>query len=194
MARIPAGHVKKSFLDQIKVMAPSVIMAQGRGVNKDMALQLIGVMRNRGRPKAKPNIGKLYYYQYDAKLKDQLPYWDMFPVMIPIKYYPDGWLGLNLHYLDMYNRAALMDRLIAGYSMGKREYSRLAISYQIMKGVSELKAFKPCLKRYLASHVKSQPIEIDRRDWMLAATLPLAKFQGASESKVHRDSLKAMSA
>ena len=36
---------------------------------------------------------------YDAKTQDKLPYWDYFPLCIPIKKYKNGFMGLNLHYL-----------------------------------------------------------------------------------------------
>ena len=35
-------------------------------------------------------IGKMYFYSYDAKTKDKLPYFDKFPLVLPIEEYRDG--------------------------------------------------------------------------------------------------------
>src|SRR5882672_6183900 len=43
--------------------------------------------------------GQLVMYSYDPKWKDVLPYYDRYPVVIPIELKPDRMLGLNLHYL-----------------------------------------------------------------------------------------------
>ena len=43
--------------------------------------------------------GNLYMYFYDAKLKEQLPYYDMFPLVFPFSTTDKGFTGLNMHYL-----------------------------------------------------------------------------------------------
>ena len=52
-------------------------------------------------------VGRMYFYHYDPKYKDTLPVWDKFPLVIPMEMYDDGFLGLNIHYLDPYSRLAL---------------------------------------------------------------------------------------
>jgi len=39
---------------------------------------------------SRPELGRMYLYCYDAKLKDTLPYWDAYPVTIVVDLYPDG--------------------------------------------------------------------------------------------------------
>ena len=46
-------------------------------------------------------IGALYFFVYDPKTKADLPYYDRFPLVLPLKREPDGFLGLNLHYLPI---------------------------------------------------------------------------------------------
>jgi hypothetical protein len=43
--------------------------------------------------------GEMYFFQYDAKLKKELPYWDKFPLIFPVEEAPNGFYGLNFHYL-----------------------------------------------------------------------------------------------
>jgi hypothetical protein len=57
------------------------------------------------------SIGKMYSFVYDPKTKEQLPYYDIYPLVFPIEYYNDGFLGINLHYLPPVLRARLMDAL-----------------------------------------------------------------------------------
>ena len=45
------------------------------------------------------NVGKMYMFFYDAKYKDTLPFFDIFPLVFPIEFYSEGFLGINLHYL-----------------------------------------------------------------------------------------------
>src|SRR5580765_4984034 len=53
-------------------------------------------------------IGKMLFFQYDAKTKDKLPYWDMFPLAFLFKVSNNSALGINMHYLPPVERARLM--------------------------------------------------------------------------------------
>lgn len=134
--------------------------------------------------------GRMVCYFYDPKTKDKLPYWDKFPVVFPIEHYSDGFLGLNMHYLPPQYRALLMDKL---YSLlNNKRYdatTKLKINYQILSAAAKFKFFKPCLKRYLYSHVKSQIVQIESAEWEYVAFLPLARFQKSTNMKVWRDSV-----
>ncbi len=45
------------------------------------------LMRDRERLKDKSFIGKMYFFFYDPKTKDSLPYYDRFRLVIPIERY-----------------------------------------------------------------------------------------------------------
>ena len=60
----------------------------------------------------RPTVGQMYLFQYDAKFKDILPYWDMWPLIFPFDYAKNGFYGINLHYLPPNARIDLMLRLI----------------------------------------------------------------------------------
>ena len=46
--------------------------------------------------------GSMYNFEYDPKTKATLPYYDRFPLCIPIQKAKGGFHGLNLHYLHLY--------------------------------------------------------------------------------------------
>lgn len=134
--------------------------------------------------------GSMFLFQYDAKHKETLPYWDKFPLVFPFAYENDGFMGLNLHYLPPVMRASLMSNLMDRASPNR--YQDLKISYQILNAYSSLSYFKPCVKRYLYSHVKSQFLYITPEEWPIAIFLPLQRFQKASDGKVYADSRKKL--
>ena len=140
--------------------------------------------RNIGVSAGKPTIGQLYLFQYDAKWKDILPYWDMWPLIFPFDYAKDGFYGINLHYLPPNARAALMIRLIKAQGGGgnMNENFKLKLNYSI---ITSFKPAIPCIKRYLFSQVQGKGLYgIGGEDWSYAAALPLHKFQKESAKYV----------
>lgn len=134
--------------------------------------------------------GSMFLFRYDAKTKEELPYWDMYPLIFPISVDAKGFIGLNLHYLPPSMRANLMNSLMRFKS--KVPGKDLAINYSILTKYSSLSYFKPCVKRYLYSHVRSQFLYITPEEWPIAIFLPLQRFQKAGSGKVYADSRKAV--
>lgn len=133
-------------------------------------------------------IGKMIMYYYDPKLKKTLPYYDALPLVFPIELYSDCFLAINLHYLPPNARAILFGNLM--YQLfDKDQKDHLKISYKILKAASRLKIFKPCVKKYLYSHLRSRFVIIDPKQWDAALMLPSQQFQKASEQKVWQDSI-----
>ena len=52
-----------------------------------------------------PLLGSMYMFYYDPKHKEELPYYDRFPLIFPYKKVKGGFMGLNLHYLPLQLRA-----------------------------------------------------------------------------------------
>jgi hypothetical protein len=126
--------------------------------------------------------GGLYLYVYDAKYKDILPIWDKFPLTIVLEKYNEGFLGLNLHYLDTNIRLGLLGQLIERYGTDNRETNmkRLYLQYENIKKSTP---FKPCIKRYLSSHVQSKILPIQAHEWVFAAIVSIPQFQKQKSKK-----------
>ena len=131
-------------------------------------------------------IGQMFMYRYQPKFWRTLPYYDTFPLVMPIKFYRDGALALNFHYITPYARLKLLTALqkIAGSNSSRK----LELSYQLLNSAAELDMYKPCLKRYLRKQYRSKFIKIEKENWRLAIFLPTAKFQKRSEQYVWRQS------
>lgn len=145
------------------------------------------------RLKNRPAIGKLYAFFYDPKHKETLPYYDRFPLIFPIQKTPDGFIGINLHYLPPRLRARLMDALY-DLTINERydESTKLEISYEILNSASKYRWFKPTIKRYLNKHVRSRFLLIESVEWDMALMLPVQRFEKASSARVWSDSRKAI--
>ena len=138
------------------------------------------------------DIGRMFFYDYDAKTKEQLKYWDAAPIIFLTSVTKDGHTGLNLHYLSLFQRAMFMDELHKIKTDRKyNKDTKLKLTYGLLKNASKLQMFKPCFKRYLTSHIKSPIIRVEAEEWDSAAFLPMAKWQKATESQVHRDSMRS---
>ena len=141
----------------------------------------------RNRPNLVP--GKMYVFFYDPKTKATLPYYDRFPLVFPFSRTEDGFIGLNMHYLPHKLRFVLLDRLLMFKNNDKfDETTKLKYSWAAIDGMSKFALAKPCVKRYLASHLKSPLHNINSDDWATAMMLPVERFVGASLPAVWADS------
>jgi hypothetical protein len=135
------------------------------------------------------SIGKMFAFFYDPKLKESLPYYDMFPLVFIIDFKPEGFMGLNLHYLPPVLRAKLMDALYQTINNTKYDQStKLKVSYRILNSASKFRWFKPCLKYYLFSHVKGNYLSIEPNNWDAALMLPTEQFRKANKETVWKES------
>ena len=139
-----------------------------------------------GKRNNKPFYGKLNMFVYDPKHKKKLPYYDTFPLVLPLETYSDGFLGINMHYLPIPLRIKLLDRLVDFSNNTKfDESTKLIVDYSKLKKV---KLIKPTLHRYLAGQMKSQVRRIDADEFTIAVLLPVQKFKKESDKTVWRDS------
>lgn len=138
-------------------------------------------------------IGKMYFFAYDPLTKQSMPYYDRFPLVIPIEQYADGFLGMNLHYVPPTYRAKLLDKMMDTMS-NKRfdERTKFRINYEILNASTRFAIFKPCVKRYLYKQMRSRFIRIDANEYDVAIFLPVEKFVGASTGRVYSDSMRKM--
>lgn len=141
----------------------------------------------------RPLVGQMYMFYYDAKHKATLPYFDRFPLIFPYKKLSDGFMGINMHYLPLNYRAQLMDALYDVANNNRYdETTKLQLSYNMLNGAAKYRYFKPCVKRYLTSQLRSRFLYIYPSEWDIALFLPLERFQGASKATVFKDSKNAI--
>ena len=133
------------------------------------------LMRDNKLKKA-PTFNKLHFFRYDPKLKATLPYYDTFPLVMPIQSAKGGFLGINFHYLPIPLRMRLLETL------DKRGFRG---NYSKLKNIREV---KPTIKHYLKRQFVSGFLELEEDEYAPAIFMPVAQFRKASASQVWRDS------
>ena len=140
-------------------------------------------MIRQGGPSTRPIYGIMNLFYYMPKYEETLPYYDTFPLVIPIKRLPGGFLGLNFHYLSVPLRIKLMEKLLP---MTKEN--------RILgwNRVSRFRLVKPCVKRYLTRHVQSRFLKIQDEDMPIAAMMPIQRFRKERATTVYAESRRML--
>ncbi len=92
-------------------------------------------------------MGNMYMFFYDPKTKDTLPYYDAFPLVIPIEPAEGGFYGLNLHYLPPVLRAKFLDALLDITTNDKyNDNTKFDLSYGLLKKAQNTNTLNLVLK------------------------------------------------
>jgi len=195
------AEIKTSYLDQLKVaIQTNQVAARSRAAGnwfRSIVNRTKGAFSDET-PKSiltrseslttwrgKSMLGNMYFYSYNPKWKDKLPWYDTFPLVFPIEIYNDGFLGLNFHYLAPKDRAIMMDQLKA-YTNNKKydETTKLKLRYNMLQGFSKIKRARPTVHRYLTSKFRSKFVLVNADEWEVALFLPVERFKKANKKKV----------
>ena len=107
-------------------------------------------LMSQGKLNGRPSIGRLNMFFYDPKYKKTLPYYDTFPLVLPIERIPGGFAGINFHYLRPGARFTLLQGL-QRFSVRNEVSSRnrFDVSYNRVKNIPLV---KNTIKKYLYNH------------------------------------------
>ncbi len=101
-------------------------------------------------------VGDLIFFQYGAKYPEKYEFWDLQPLSYVIEFYPDGFLGANLHYINP-------------------DY-RDAVARSLINSKGGVTVPKNSIHRYLFSGIGSLYKIPKSEDWGDIALLPTEKF------------------
>lgn len=139
--------------------------------------------------RARSVVGSMYMFFYDPKTREQLPYYDSFPLIIAVGPAPGGFYGINMHYLPIPLRAKFLDSLMEIKNNNRYDEStKFELSYGLLNGSRKFRYFKPCYKHYLSAHVEGNLAYVPPPEWEIAVFLPTAQWNKGSVSDVYRDS------
>lgn len=146
-------------------------------------------------------LGQLLSYSYNPKWKEKLPYYDTFPLVIPIEIYDDGFLGLNLHYLPPVLRKQLLgeaykrvfdeikNRKKPNEPLSREDQIKLVrFAFRLRDNLMRSKYHRPCIKRYLKNHITSLIVVVPPHEWLLTIMLPTERFVKKSKEFVWEES------
>lgn len=127
-------------------------------------------------------VGGMYFFRYDPKHKLKLPMYDMYPLVIVVERYTDGFLGLNMHYMSKGQRRGAVTMMNDFYTR-KKPFSgvttgRGLTNWELLVNTStgvEAMANKT-VHRYLYNHIRSQIIRINKDEYDKAIQLPIDEW------------------
>lgn len=192
--------MNKQFHDLLKLAEDQNVANQRKATSLEWFRQKVKTLKrirpyelqqDKTRFVSKPMLGHVYHFRYNPKTKADLPYYDLFPLCIPIKYTKGGITGLNLHYLPPTYRALLFQKL-GDLEKNVNDQKVIAVTYQLLNEASKYRWAKPCLKRYLFSYMRTPFINIPVEEWNIVTFLPTEMFEKAKKEDVWANSLKGL--
>ena len=128
-----------------------------------------------GKATLRPKYGIMNLFGYDPKHKDKLPYYDTFPLILPLEPAKGGFIGLNFHYLKPGARVAFL-RSLANEATDKRfdKKTRYNINWR------NNTFMRKTAKHYLFNHVRTSFLNITAEEMAIAIFLPVARFKKGS--------------
>lgn len=139
--------------------------------------QMRADLRNEAKITTNMQIGKLYLFNYDPKLKKTLPVYDTYPLVFPFNYAPGGFRGINLHYLPYGFRIYIIEKMNPYLiRSADNEVKRAKLSWAILNHIAGIGSLNDAVKHYLSPHIRSSFMEINYNDWRVAAALPIEHF------------------
>jgi len=125
-----------------------------------------------GKATLRPKYGIMNLFGYDPKHKERLPYYDIFPLILPLEPAKGGFIGLNFHYLPPGARVAFL-RSLASEASDKRfdRKTRYTINWK------NNTYMKKTAKHYLFNHVRTSFLNITADEMAIAIFLPVARFK-----------------
>jgi hypothetical protein len=135
-------------------------------------------------------VGRMYMFLYDPKGKEELPFYDRFPLIFFVKPTKGGFYGINLHYLPPILRAKLLDALYETQVNGVvgNETTRMKFNYDLLASAARFRLFRPCFKKYLYGQTNSSLIYVPPEEWNMTVFLPTENFKKATKEEVWKDS------
>jgi hypothetical protein len=123
------------------------------------------------------DIGDMYLFQYNPKHKDRLPYYDMFPLVIPFSASTDHFVALNFHHLSESMRVYLLEQLYTFKTTPNiDEDTRLLFKWRYLTYYANMSPAYDCVRRYNYANLASSMKKIEPPDWISALLLPLAEY------------------
>ena len=135
-----------------------------------------------GKVTRRPNFGMMNLFYYRPKTAEKLPYYDIFPLVIPMgRRLNDGFVGINFHYLSVPQRWLLLERLSMFQMPSELD------AFDTEEGMGDVMALfwpkirrkrgvKPIVRRYLTKYIKSYFLKIELSEMLIALSLPVEKF------------------
>ena len=130
----------------------------------------------------RPNFGMMNLFYYRPKGAEKLPYYDVFPLVIPLgRRLNDGFVGINFHYLSVPQRWLLLERLsmfqvpseLDAFDTEEGGGDVMALFWSKIR---RKRGVKPIVRRYLTKNIQSRFLKIELSEMLIALAIPMERF------------------
>lgn len=157
-------------------------------VNKIASNKTAGQLFRENKLNNRPSVGRLNLFGYNPKFRKTLPYYDVFPLVLPLEPISGGFMGMNFHYLPPLLRFRLLERMQATATDSRFDSkTKFDVNYDDVKSI---KIVKPTIKKYLYAYCQTGFLRINADEAAIAIYLPVQRFKKASDAVVYSDSRK----
>lgn len=101
-----------------------------------------------------PKLFSLMFYEYRAKTRRDLPFYDKYPLSFILDFQPNSFFAVNLHYYSPEQRVSIAQSLAS----------------------NKIPRFEKGAHKYLLSEVRSPFLDFDVREWDTICLLPIEEF------------------
>ena len=131
---------------------------------------------------ARPNFGMMNLFYYRPKGAEKLPYYDVFPLVIPLgRRLNNGFVGINFHYLSVPQRWLLLERLsmfqvpseLDAFDSEEGGGDVMALFWSKIR---RKRGVKPIVRRYLTKYIQSRFLKIELSEMLIALAIPMERF------------------
>ena len=146
------------------------------------ARQMIREGFKEGKVTRRPNFGMMNLFYYRPKGAEKLPYYDIFPLVIPLgRRLNDGFVGINFHYLSVPQRWLLLERLsmfqvpseLDAFDTEEGGGDVMALFWSKIR---RKRGVKPIVRRYLTKYIQSRFLKIELSEMLIALAIPMERF------------------
>ena len=130
----------------------------------------------------RPNFGMMNLFYYRPKGAEKLPYYDIFPLVIPLgRRLNDGFVGINFHYLSVPQRWLLLERLsmfqvpseLDAFDTEEGGGDVMALFWSKIR---RKRGVRPIVRRYLTKYIQSRFLKIELSEMLIALAIPMERF------------------
>lgn len=152
-----------------------------------------GMVFGESKERPLPRPGDIMLFNYRPQMRKELPFYDVYPLVLIIKLIPQGFLGLNFHYLHPRDRMKFMVQLYKYERYAtKRDDVMLNVKYTTLLNDQKLFYYTPCIRKYKSRNVGNLVYKIPAHEWEPVLFLPTEKFVKEKKQDVWAESSKKL--
>lgn len=120
--------------------------------------------------------GTMAFFKYKPQTESANVWFDLNPLVIMYEPTKDGFMGYNLHFLDVRAKYNFLGKFKQMLESVDSPVERVQLSYRVLPLVENKSPWKDTVRRYKYKNIKSRVVIVHPDYWETAVNLPLEKL------------------